>query len=943
MRFLHQNIQIGTNKRDELTLLCEELSPDLLILTENGYNDSNISLCKIENYVLANHYCRPNHKGGGLAIFIKNDINYKLIPCENAIEKHFETTGISVLTKLGKIIAVGIYRSPNGNLDTFFTQLESLLSDLTKNNQKFIIMGDFNIDVLDVNSPTTKYFFNLLNSFGLKWCINAPTRVTPTTETAIDNVISNIEDVTVSVINTTVADHYGQEAVILGFSPDREPAIAKINRDTKINNINLLNFQLAKENWDFLHHNSSVETKFEIFNKTFNFYLDTCCPIKRTKKPHLKKKTKWITKGILVSRERLCFLSEVSKNTNNLEFFTYFKSYKKIYRKIIQAAKAYDVVKSLISSKNISQTSWKIINENKNKSNKHGQIQIKVRDTLINDPLTVADSFNNFFSSIANKNGLCSFQKPAIVNDKNRPFASMALVPVSEEEVEKAIKQIPAKKSNDSNYVSPWLIKRCSKHILSPLTHLINLSFQSGIFPLSLKTAKVTPIFKKGDSSCQNNYRPISILPTFSKIFEKLFLAQIISFLEKYSLLSTNQFGFRKGKSTTEAVVRLVDMIVENIEDRKPTQGVFLDLSKAFDCVDHTILLQKLEQHGIRGLPQLWLKSFLSNRTQTVQIENQQSNKIELRYGVPQGSILSPLLFLVYVNDISSSLLHGKLFQYADDSTLCFSSNSKINLEVESFMDLNNCIQAFSLLNLEVNALKTNFINFCLRPVDSEFSPAVMLSDTLLEEVYSTKFLGIQIDKQLTWEDHINNVCSKISSGIYALRILSKYCPTQILIMAYYGLIYPHLSYGLILWGASSNLEFMRVFRLQKKAVRIIAKLKMRDSCKLAFENLKILTLPSLYIFETTQFCMSKCNLIRGSDIHTYDTRGRESYRIGRHRTVAYERLPSQAGVRFYNSLPNCIKNVTTPQVFKTKLKNALISKSFYSVVEFLEHRWMTS
>jgi len=281
--------------------------------------------------------------------------------------------------------------------------------------------------------------------------------------------------------------------------------------------------------------------------------------------------------------------------------------------------------------------------------------------------------------------------------------------------------------------------------------------------------------------------------------------------------------------------------------------------------------------------------------------------------------------------------------QYADDTTLCFSNKSTAILEQQTFLDVNNCVQHFNSLNLKANSSKSNVLTFALRPGTSNGGPPVLLDDTLLDEVDHAKFLGISLDRGLTWNAHIDHVCSKLSSGIYVLRCLAKYCPIQVLMTAYYGLIYPHLTYGLVLWGASANNQFSRVFKLQKQAIRVIAQLKFRESCKEAFKKLQLLTLPSLYILDTVLFCMSKCTMTRGQDIHSYETRGRDTYRTGRHRTGVYEHLPSQAGVRFINKLPVSIKDAPTPKALKSRLKRFLVSQAFYSAGEFMAFDWVTT
>ena len=224
------------------------------------------------------------------------------------------------------------------------------------------------------------------------------------------------------------------------------------------------------------------------------------------------------------------------------------------------------------------------------------------------------------------------------------------------------------------------------------------------------------------------------------------------------------------------------------------------------------------------------------------------------------------------------------MIQYADDTTLFVKSKSKPDLEINSFVDLNSCIQFFSEINLKTNNAKSNAISFCLRPQEADLLPIVMVDEDLLELTDSTKFLGMILDRGLTWSDHVDQVCSKVTSGIFALRNLAKVCPRNILLMAYYGLIYPYLAYGIRLWGGCAKHKLERVFRLQKRAIRVIFNLQPRESCRDAFRELDLLTLPSLYIFYVVVYCRAECSLTQGSQIHNYNTRGRDCYRVQQHR-----------------------------------------------------------
>ena len=322
--------------------------------------------------------------------------------------------------------------------------------------------------------------------------------------------------------------------------------------------------------------------------------------------------------------------------------------------------------------------------------------------------------------------------------------------------------------------ISVNLLKKIIHFIVSPLTHIFNLSIASGIFPNSLKIAKVIPIYKKDDSSTVSNYRPISILPAISKILEKIIHQRLYDFLNCNNLLIPNQFGFRKSHSTDHAIIQLYDKIINSFSKKEHAISIFMDLSKAFDTIDHKILICKLSHYGIRGTVLSWFKDYLNNRQQYVSFQSIESHKLKIQCGVPQGSILGPLLFILYINDIIKSSPTLNFILFADDTNIFYSHKDLDILNATLNSELSKIQLWLKCNKLSLNIKKTNYMYF--RNVHSPpVKCNININGAPLIEKDSIKFLGITIDCHLTWYDHVRNIISAVSRNIgilYKLRYL---------------------------------------------------------------------------------------------------------------------------------------------------------------------------
>jgi len=936
----------------EITL--SEINPDIVVLTEHKMNSEEIVRLNVDNYSLVASYSRSTTSGGGSLIMARRGVVCCPVQLPDSVnslieDKVFEACIVKVNTNSFSFLLVGIYRSPNSKVDDFLNKLEYLIDYLLKKSKYIFIVGDININVLE---NTSRDLSNLLSRHGLKYIVDFPTRVGKTSETAIDNCLTNFNEKHLKVegLITALSDHDGQLITInKTFSHSTTTLFNQYQHNFSKQNKANFKKMLENETWAEVY-NAPVDTKFDTFYKIFLEYFNTAFPRIVVKKN--KKRKAWFDDNLKNEKTEVVQLEKLARKTKNTCLANTAKNRSKLFHNKARKAKRSYYEKLINNSENIIKATWKVVNEEVGKSANKGPKNLIINNNgkEYSDPKEIAKLFNHHFINIANS---VSQIGHSLNNDKETdPHQSNFLFSeTNPEEVKKIIDSFKNKASAGYDGVPMTIIKDVQSSLHKVLSYLINISFTNGIFPDKLKISKVIPIYKKGDTKAMSNYRPVSLLPVISKIFEKAMYNRLLSFLDHYSLFDEGQHGFRKGRSTITAAIQFIESVIDSVDNHEKVIGIFMDLCKAFESVCHKILLKKLKSMGVKGLPLQWLESYLHKRLQFVELTHTQGSWLttvrspveHCVCGVPQGSILGPLLFLCYIQGMPrclSTTPQDNFCLYADDANLKISGSSQNEIEEFSMTELTNILNFLNSNNLKLNAAKSQFISFSTLQTRTPVHPVILIDSEPIEEVNEATFLGLMIDKHFTWNSHVEHLVTKINSGLYALKRMAYLCNERTLKQVYFALIHSNISYGLCLYGATSNANLDKVLMLQKKAIRIILGLGYRDSCQIHFRNLQIMTVYGLYIFQCVMYAKEQQlkGLVGEEGVcHGYNTRGRKEVHQGHHKLKFFEKKTSYAGLKLYRKLPQALKNNTSRVNFSKKLKQLLTEMAPYSINEFEE------
>ena len=838
---------------------------------------SDLSMLQISGYQLIS-VGKSSSAHGGVAIHLHESFSYKLSDC--SIDSDiFDIQFIEVILENSfsesKTLVIGnLYRPPrqtSDNIKTFINQMECMTSKLL-NFKHVILTGDFNLDLLKFkeNNLVNNFLDSMIsNSFIPK--IVLPTRITHRKGTLIDNIFVKISDgysaTTSGILLNNLSDHLPCFICLdyLQFSKNNTKYIKVMPSftDSAVNLKDDLNRVDIDQTFRNIIGNDPNES-YRNFTNIISPLMNKHFPIKQVRyDKHKHRKSKWMTRGILKSisfRDKL-YIKLKSTSIDHIQYPVLqvnLKTYNNILRKTIRAAKKLYYSNCFHKFKFDIKNTWSTINDIICKSKKTDDFPkyFLVNGSQIHDNFTIANEFNKFFINIGPQLAESIQIPPNLSYKEFLRHPTNNVFKFKEINVEKVIKTIDSlkpKTSYSTDRISNKLLKFLKNELAVPLKNIINQSISTGIFPNSLKIAKVTPLYKKDEKYLMNNYRPISILPSVSKVFERIMHDQIYQYFIDHNLFYKSQYGFRRKHSTELASLELVDRIISEMDQNKYPVNIFMDLSKAFDTLDHHILLDKLKHYGFVGKTLELMECYLKSRTQYVEYNGTSSNLLNVHCGVPQGSILGPLLFIIYLNDLPNIVKNFQTILYADDTTLFASlSNLENNLDNINTLNTELCLVSkwLKLNKLSLNVAKTKAMLFHTIQRQVNY-PELYIDEIKIDFVEKFNFLGLIIDENLKWKSHIKAISNKISKALGVMNRLKNYIPKSALLKIYNALVLSRLNYGLIVWNQKSKI----LVNLQKKAIRIVCNAKYNAHTSILFKRENILKFGDMCALDDFKFC----------------------------------------------------------------------------------------
>lgn len=917
MKFAHINIRSLFPKLEVFkeTVLTENF--DVVAVTETWLNDNiTNNMLSIPGYI----FLRNDRlaRGGGVGIYLKHHLKYTQIQTNNEIEQLW----IQIVYNNNKICIGSIYRSPSMSYNDFIDVFESSVAELLPECDQIICMGDFNIDLLSPEKNITKHFTDFLESVGLHQIIDQPTRVTVNSSSLLDLILVLHKDI-ISKCGILPTHAISDHDLVYCFMGQGTKQIynKRTFREFKNLNIEALQGDLNAIPWDIIYNLQKIDEKMNFLHNALLQLQNKHVPLvtrtfKNTFKPWITDNAKLLQK----LRDKAHARFRKTKKTTDYEYYKQLRNHTNLVIKLEQ--KAY-----FQQSVQCNTDFWKTAKKLNILNKRHSEIP----DTLKN----VNEINNHFINSIPKSVNYDN--KELLQFFKERTHQKFEFSQVDEMNV---LKHLCSIKSNacGSDGLHIKFIIACCPYILPYITHVINHCLSKGVFPSMWKTALVLPMPKISNPESYKDLRPISLLPSLSKVLEKEVNSQIRTYLEKEKLLPSTQFGFRKNHSCCSALAHVTDDIFKARDQKKLTFLILLDYSKAFDTLDHSLLLSILQYIGMSKYVIEFFKNYLIHRLQKVSIDDQLSVQLEVLKGVPQGSILGPLLYIIYTSQLDKCLQHCKRAYYADDSQLYISclpkdialTVSKINSDLKSLHEMS------AKYSLALNPTKSFYMIFAPKNQNHVIdSIEIKICNTTLQKREVLRNLGLMLDCELRFKKHISN-CTSIAYAKLKNMYKFRHVLTQKQkIFLCDSIVLSNFNYCDVVYGPCLDVnDKNKIQKVQNSCLRFVYGIRSHNHISHKLKDAKWLNMEARREFHASCFYLdliqSQCPEPLYNKIsfryqnHEVNLRTKHELEIPKHNTVTFERSFSYNIVKTMNKLFKSIKDIkkSTIRNYFNKLYN---------------------
>ena len=934
----HLNINSIPNKLDGIMELVQG-KLDIFLISETKI-DSSFPDAQFSR----DGYSIPHRKdrklgAGGLLMYVNENIPSRLLN-GHTMPADIELICVEINLKKQKWLIMGVYRPPNMSETYFLNHLCMVTDFYSRYYDRIIIMGDFNLEPTDEPIDTFCNSYNLNNLVKGNTCFKGPPKCYDLILTTHKHSFQNTQ-----ILTTGFSDFHSMTTTILKTEFVKADPIQINYRNYK--NYNPINFN--EDLKQQLCDNNTTNKTYEDFHSILCQVLDKHAPIKSkclraNNSPFMTKQLR----KLIMNRSRCKNAFFKNKTVDNWE------KYRRLRNECVKLTKkAKREYFDNLSLSNITDNKhfWKTVKPFfTNKQHKNPKIILVENDEIINDNKKNAEIMNNYFVNVTkgldipdiickDVQGISDIEyidpidqiiykyneHPSIlkINNYIKSSKNFSFENITPPEIEKEILELNPKKAAGSDSIPPKILKDGIGVIKSPLTQLFNISVEECHFPLDLKKANVAPLFKKDDNTNKENYRPISILPCISKVFERIMFRQVATYTN--NVLSPHLCGFRKGYNTQHILMRLKNNLNISL-DRKEKVGLLLmDLSKAFDCIPHELLIAKLHAYGFDKQSLKFIYSYLKGRSQRVKINADYSSWKEILSGVPQGSVLGPLLFNIFINDIFFFVENSELYNYADDNTLSVADISIETIISKLETDINVLNIWFKNNGMILNESKCNFMIVETSRSQREKTEKIKIQNKHVNEVKNAKLLGITLDKNVTMNEHINKICKQAANKLHALARIAHFLNEHKRKILMKTFITSQFNYCPIIWMYCQRKSNNLINRIHERALRIAYNdyvsnfetlLSMDDTVTFHQRNIQIL---SQEVYKTLQ----DKNPVFMNDIfelsnHNYYTR-RQRLTYPKPHTVTYglESFGYRAS-QIWSSIPREIQNTENISSLKT-------------------------